>query len=87
MASFDPATDRCLTAFIHIKTLPVWLAFSIEERVKHINETVRPLLEEFKDTVIYRWYDTEYYTAEVTDIMTMDCKYHFSYGMFLDKLR
>ena len=87
MASFDPATDRCLTAFIHIKTLPEWLGYTIPERVQRINETVRPIIKEFSDTVIYRWYDTEFYSAAVTDIMVMDCKDHFSYGMFLDKLR
>jgi Darcynin, domain of unknown function len=87
MADFNPATDRCLTAFIHVKTSPEWLGFTIPERVERVNGTLRLLIKEFADTVIFRWYDTEFYTAKVTDIMVMDCKDHFSYQLFLDKLR
>ena len=87
MASFDPATDRCMTAFIHIKTSTEWLAYTIPERTERINKTLRPIIEEFRDTVIYKWYDTEFYAVNVTDIMVMDCKDHFAYQMFIDKLR
>jgi hypothetical protein len=87
MANFNPANDRCLTAFIHVKTSPEWLSFTIPERVEKINGSLRRILKEFSDSVIFRWYDTEFYTAKVTDIMVLDCKDPFVYQHFLDKLR
>jgi hypothetical protein len=87
MATFNPATDRCLTAFIHVKTSPEWLSFTIPERVEKINGSLRRILKDFSDSIIFRWYDTEFYTAKVTDIMVMDCKDPFVYQHFLDKLR
>ena len=87
MADFDPAVDRCMTAFIHIRTSPEWLGYTIPERVERINRTLRRIINEHKDTVIHRWYDTEFYAADITDIMVLDCKDHFAYQMFVDKLR
>lgn len=87
MATFNPATDRCLTAFIQVKTSPEWLAFTVPERLERARKHLMTLIKEFSDTIIFRWYDTEFYSTKCTDIMVMDCKDHLSYQMFLEKLR
>jgi hypothetical protein len=87
MASFNPAVDRCLTAFIHIKTTPEWLAYTIPERLEKVRATLPPIIKEFADTVVLKWYDVEFYVAGVTDIVVLDCKDHISYQMIIAKLR
>ena len=81
--SFNPA----FTVFFLVKTSPEWLGFSFEERLKHARETFQPLLDEFSAAVRLKWYDTEFYTATVTDIWMVEAVDHKSYQMFCEKLR
>ncbi len=87
MATFDPATDRSVTAFIHINTTNEWLAYSIPERLERARGILMPIIKEFEDTVIFKWYDVEFYKQGISDIMMMDCKDHLSYQMFVERLR
>ncbi|WP_036177439.1 darcynin family protein [Massilia sp. 9096] len=75
------------TAFFLVKTSPEWLGFSFEERLAHARGTFQPILEEFSTGVKLNWYDTEFYTATITDIWMIEAKDHESYQLFCEKLR
>jgi hypothetical protein len=82
-AAFDPK----FTSFFLVKTSPEWLGFSFEERLAHARNTFLPIIEEFSGGVKMHWYDTEFYTATITDIWMIEAKDHESYQMFCEKLR
>ena len=79
--------DAKFTAFFLVKTSPEWLGFSFEERLAHARGTFQPILEEFSTGVKLNWYDTEFYTATITDIWMIEAKDHESYQLFCEKLR
>ena len=82
-SSFKPQ----FTAFFLVKTSPEWLGFTFEERLKQAREIFQPILEEFVESVHLKWYDTEFYTATITDIWMVEAKDHQSYQLFCEKLR
>jgi hypothetical protein len=81
--NFEPK----FTAFFLVKTSPEWLGFSFETRLAHATGTFQPILEEFANGVKLHWYDTEFYTATVTDIWMIEARDHESYQLFCEKLR
>lgn len=82
-SSFEPM----FTAFFLVKTSPEWLSFSFDERLKHARDTFQPILEQFTGRVRLNWYDTEFYTATITDIWMLEAQDHHSYQLFCEKLR
>ena len=87
MSHQNVAFDPKFTAFFLVKTSPEWLGFSFEERLAHARGTFQPILEEFANGVKLDWYDTEFYTATITDIWMIEAKDHDSYQLFCEKLR
>ena len=87
MTQHDLKFDPKFTAFFLVKTSPEWLGFSFEERMTHARGTFQPILEEFAAGVKLNWYDTEFYTATVTDSWIIEALNHVSYQLFCEKLR
>ena len=84
------STDRTqspVTAFMLVKTTPEWLAMSVAERVEAFTTHVVPVVEARTRGVRSRFYDTEFYSARVTDIWVWEADDHDAYGLLIDALR
>jgi Darcynin, domain of unknown function len=76
-----------VTAFMLVKTTPEWLALTVAERVEAFATQVVPVVEARTHGVRSRFYDTEFYSARVTDIWVWDADDHDAYRLLVDALR
>ncbi len=51
-----------ITVFMLVKTTTEWLGFTVDQRFKHLGDTVQPILQKYKGKVRLRFYDTEFYS-------------------------
>jgi hypothetical protein len=80
-------TEPPVTAFMLVKTTPEWLAMTVHERVQAFTTQVVPVIEARARGVRSRFYDTEFYSARVTDIWVWEADDHDSYRLLIDALR
>lgn len=76
-----------VTAFMLVKTTPEWLALTVEERIESFRTEVVPAIEEKAKGVRSRFYDTEFYSARVTDVWVWEAVDHAAYQRLVDALR
>ncbi|MFT4113092.1 darcynin family protein [Silvibacterium sp.] len=76
-----------LTIFMLVKTMPEWLAMPVEERFGHFQRYVTPLLKKYEQTVRCRIFDTEFYSARVTDVWMWEAKSRHAYELIVEELR
>ena len=80
-------TEPPVTAFMLVKTTPEWLALTVQERVDAFTSQVVPAIEAKTTGVRSRFYDTEFYSARVTDIWVWEADDHHAYQLLVDALR
>ncbi|MGW6917913.1 darcynin family protein [Kitasatospora sp. NPDC054939] len=80
-------TEPPVTAFMLVMTTPAWLAMSVAERVEAFTTHVVPVIEARTRGVRSRFYDTEFYSARVTDIWIWEADDHDAYRLLIDALR
>ncbi|MDX3106182.1 darcynin family protein [Nonomuraea angiospora] len=80
-------TEPPVTAFMLVKTTPEWLALSVQERVDAFTIQVLPAIEARTTGVRSRFYDTEFYSARVTDVWVWEAEDHHAYQLLIDALR
>lgn len=80
-------TEAPVTAFILVKTTPEWLALTIQERVDSFTTQVLPAIEAKTTGVRSRFYDTEFYSARVTDVWVWEADDHNAYQLLIEALR
>ncbi|WP_033343015.1 darcynin family protein [Catenuloplanes japonicus] len=83
MSDFEPA----VTAFILLKTNRAWLELSVPERVAAFQERVLPAIKDRAEDVRWRYFDTEFYTARVTDIWVWEARDHDAFQLVIEALR
>jgi hypothetical protein len=76
-----------VTAFMLVKTTPEWLAMAVEERADAFSTTVLPAIKARTSGVRSRFYDTEFYSARVTDVWVWEADDHDAYQRLIDALR
>ncbi|MFE0458936.1 darcynin family protein [Kitasatospora sp. NPDC058965] len=76
-----------VTAFLLVKTTPEWLALTVQERVDAFTTQVLPAIEARTSGVRSRFYDTEFYSARVTDVWVWEAEDHCGYRLLIDALR
>jgi hypothetical protein len=81
------ALTAALTVFMLVKTLPEWLAFSVDERFRQLREHVEPILRKHAPKVTLRFYDIEFYSARVTDLWMWEATEHHAYELLVEDLR
>ena len=81
--TFEPT----LTVFMLTKTTRHWLDMPVEQRFAWFNENLSPILKKHAKGVSMRFFDTEFYTARVTDVFVWNAKDHHSYQMLVEELR
>ncbi|MER5779581.1 darcynin family protein [Streptomyces sp. NPDC002039] len=80
-------TQPPVTAFMLVKTTPEWLALTVQERVDVFTTQVLPVIEAKTTGVRSRFYDTEFYSARVTDVWMWEAEDHHAYHLLIDALR
>ncbi|QHC27709.1 MULTISPECIES: darcynin family protein [unclassified Streptomyces] len=80
-------TEPPVTAFMLVKTTPEWLALTVQERVDAFTTQVLPAIEARTTGVRSRFYDTEFYSARVTDVWVWEAEDHHAYQLLVDALR
>lgn len=76
-----------VTAFLLVKTTPEWLALTPKERAAAFATQVVPAIEAKTAGVRSRFYDTEFYSARVTDVWVWEADDHHAYQLLIDALR
>ncbi|MEU8589428.1 darcynin family protein [Streptomyces sp. NPDC048664] len=80
-------TEPPVTAFMLVKTTPEWLALTVQQRVDAFTTRVLPAIEAKTTGVRARFYDTEFYSARVTDVWVWEAESHHAYQLLIDALR
>ncbi|WP_405015006.1 darcynin family protein [Kitasatospora sp. NBC_01539] len=80
-------TEPPVTAFMLVKTTPEWLALTPRERVEAFTTRVLPAIKAGTTGVRSRFYDTEFYSARVTDVWVWEAEDHRAYRLLVDALR
>ncbi|MFD0249942.1 darcynin family protein [Streptomyces sp. NPDC127113] len=80
-------TEPPVTAFMLVKTTPEWLAMTVEERIDAFTTQVVPAVRARTTGVRSRFYDTEFYSARVTDVWVWEADDHHAYQLLVDALR
>ncbi|MFD9024120.1 darcynin family protein [Streptomyces parvulus] len=80
-------TEPPVTAFMLVKTTPEWLSMTVEERVVAFTTQVVPVVRAKTTGVRSRFYDTEFYSARVTDVWVWEADDHHAYQLLVDALR
>jgi Darcynin, domain of unknown function len=83
-SNFD---EPVMTVFLLVKTMPEWLAMSIDERFSELGKHVEPIVQRHRERVRLRFYDVEFYTARVTDVWVWDALDHHAYELLVEELR
>jgi hypothetical protein len=83
----EEAEVTAVTAFILVKTTPEWLAMTVQERVNAFSTQVLPAIEAKTTGVRSRFYDTEFYSASVTDVWVWEADDHHAYQLLIEALR
>ncbi|GII61021.1 darcynin [Sphaerisporangium krabiense] len=76
-----------LTAFMLVKTTPEWLGLSVEQRVDVFRTEIVPAITSKVRDVRSRFYDTEFYSARVTDVWVWEARDHQAYRLLIEALR
>ncbi|MET8762033.1 darcynin family protein [Lentzea sp. NPDC004782] len=76
-----------LTAFMLVKTTRKWLDLTLAQRMEVLETQVLPAIEERTEGVRSRFYDTEFYSARVTDIWVWEARDHEAYQQLVEALR
>jgi hypothetical protein len=79
--------EASVTAFILVKTTPEWLAMTVEQRIDAFRTEIVPEVAEKAKGVRSRFYDTEFYSARVTDVWVWEAVDHAAYQRLVDALR
>jgi hypothetical protein len=79
--------EATVTAFILVKTTRAWLELSVAERVSAFENDVLPTVREKAKDARSRFYDTEFYTARVTDVWVWEARDHEALQLVIEALR
>lgn len=85
-AASEPQEAIAFTIFMQVKTTPAWIALSPAKRFEFLGNTIEPILKEHP-SVRMRFFDTEFYSAEVTDVIVWETKNLAEYQAIVEALR
>ncbi|MFD7709792.1 darcynin family protein [Streptomyces sp. NPDC059785] len=87
ITSDDKTFDAALTAFIMVRTTPEWLALTVPQRFEvFTKEILDPVLAKVAN-VRSRFFDTEFYSARVTDMWVWEAADHHAFQLVVEALR
>ena len=79
--------EASVTAFMLVKTTSEWLGLSVEQRVEVFETEIIPAIKDKVKDVRSRFFDTEFYSARVTDVWVWEARDHHAYQLLVEVLR
>jgi hypothetical protein len=79
--------DATVTAFILVKTTREWLELTVPDRVAAFESEIAPTIRAKVADVRSRFYDTEFYSARVTDVWVWEARDHDAFQLVVEALR
>jgi hypothetical protein len=79
--------ERVITVFMLVKTMPEWLAMSVDDRFSELGKYLEPIVHRHRNRVRLCFHDVEFYTARVTDVWVWDALDHHAYELLVEDLR
>src|SRR5579871_3110592 len=76
-----------ITVFMLVKTSTEWLGMTVAERFAALGRLVEPILRKYRDRLTLRFFDTEFYSARVTDIWLWEATDRHAYELVVEELR
>ncbi|MDE1182519.1 darcynin family protein [Paraburkholderia sp.] len=76
-----------MTVFMLVKTREAWLQMHSGERAQQLHTHLAPLLRQYAGRVRLRFFDTEFYSARVTDVWMWDIQDRGAYEEVVEALR
>jgi hypothetical protein len=86
VAQEEPTEPLEYTVFMLVKTTPDWLALPPEERFGFLGTYIEPLLAEHP-ALGMRFFDTEFFNGDVTDVIVFNTTELDSYRSVVEGLR
>lgn len=83
----DEFFEAEVTAFMLVKTTSKWLGMTVEERLKAFKANVRPAVLSQGNDIRLRFFDTEFFSARVTDIWMWEARTAKAYQLLVEALR
>lgn len=85
-ASAQAAGDKPFTIFMHVKTTDAFLAMSPGEWLKWVEKDVVPILKDHPGVEL-RFFDSEFYNAEMSDVLMWTTSDLDAYQSVVERLR
>ncbi|EPP6261010.1 darcynin family protein [Cronobacter sakazakii] len=82
----NTATET-VTLFMLVKANRSWLDASADERQRNIDTHLAPLLTQYEGALRLRYFDTEFYSARISDIWIWEAANHAVWQGFTEALR
>lgn len=79
--------EASVTAFMLVKTTSEWLGLTVEQRVEAFETEILPAIDGKVAGVRSRFFDTEFYSARVTDVWVWEARDHRAYQLLVEALR
>ncbi|EPS2709483.1 darcynin family protein [Cronobacter turicensis] len=76
-----------VTLFMLVKANRRWLDASADERQRNIATHLAPLLSQYQGALRLRYFDTEFYSARISDIWMWEAESHAVWQAFTEALR
>jgi chlorite dismutase len=89
MSETTSKTDPQITNyvfFMHVKTTTTWLALPPKERFGFLEEVIRPMLARHPKLSM-RFFDSEGFSADVTDVLMWEAPDVMTYQAIVEELR
>ncbi|ELY4665205.1 darcynin family protein [Cronobacter muytjensii] len=81
------AATESVTLFMLVKANRSWLSASADERQRNIATFLSPLLAQYRGALTLRYFDTEFYSARISDIWIWEAASHPVWQAFSEALR
>ena len=78
--------DRTYTIFMLVRTTEAWLGLAPEQRFAFLRTDIEPLLKRHR-AVALRFFDTEFFNSDVTDVLMWETADLAAYQSLIEGLR
>jgi hypothetical protein len=80
-------SSKTYTVLVLLKATPQWLSLSRDKRSDFFDREILPIFRKVAQTVNIRFFDSEYFHAQVSDFMIIETADLTSYQLFTEQLR
>lgn len=82
----ETTKQRPFTIFMYVKTTDAFLALTPDQRLEWVGKTIVPILQDHP-TVSMRFYDSEFFSADTSDVIVWEAADILQYQSVIERLR